>query len=305
VALIRLEGAIATGPSRGGPLSISVAGSDTIVELLGRAARDPEVKAVVLRVESGGGSALASGLIGRRVLELRRSGKPVVASMGDIAASGGYLASACADAIVAEPSTLTGSIGVLLVKPDFSGLLRKIGVNVTTLKRGEHADLTTVTRPWTAGERALVEGEVDAAYDEFVALVAGCRHLTREAVERVAGGRVWTGAQAKERGLVDAIGALEDAFRLAKEQAGFPPDAELELRPFEPKQTLLAELARGLGSGEPDPIAQAAAHIPDVRAAALLLLTGPLLAVPPEWILGGGGVEPSPTRAPRGHKGRG
>jgi len=298
VALIRLEGAIATGPSRGGPLAIDIAGSDTIVELLGRAAKDPEVKAVILRVESGGGSALASDLIGRRVLQLRREGKPVVASMGDVAASGGYMASVCADAILAEPSTLTGSIGVLLVKPDLSGLLRKIGVNAKTLKRGEHADLNTVTRRWTAEERALVERQVDRAYEEFVARVAGCRHMTREAVERVAGGRVWTGAQAKERGLVDRIGALEDAFRLAKEKAGFPPDAELELRPFEPKRSLLAELTQGLESREPDPIAQAAAHIPDVRAAALLLQTGPLLAVPPAWILGDGEVEPSPTRAP-------
>jgi protease-4 len=298
VALIRLEGAIATGPSRGGPLSLDIAGSDTIVELLGQAARDPDVKAVILRVESGGGSALASDLIGRRVLELRREGKPVVASMGDIAASGGYMASACADAIVAEPSTLTGSIGVLLVKPDFSGLLKKIGVNVATIKRGEHADLTTVTRRWTAEERALVARQVAGAYDEFIARVAGCRRMTKEAVERVAGGRVWTGAQAKERGLVDQLGTLEDALRLAKERAGFQPDAEVELRPFEPEQTLLARLARGLDTREQDPIAQAAARIPDVRAMALLLQTGPLLAVPPAWILGDGEVGSSPTPAP-------
>ncbi len=292
IALVRIEGAITTGQSGRGPLAMGVAGSETITKLLEQAAKDPEVKAVVLRVESGGGSALASDLISRQVLQVRRAGKPVIASMGDVAASGGYLVSACADAIVAEPSTLTGSIGVLLVKPDFSGLLQKIGVNAVTVKRGEHADLTTVTRRWTAEERALVEREVLKAYQEFVARVAGCRHMTKEAVERVAGGRIWTGAQAKERGLVDGLGSLEDALRLAKEKAGLPPDADLELRPFDPARAFLVDLAEGLGAAQQDPLAGAAARIPEVRAAALLLQAGPLLAVPPSWILGEGGTEP-------------
>jgi len=297
IALLRVEGFIASKESRAGPLALPVVGSDTVAKLVRQAAADQEVKAIVVRIDSGGGDALASDLICRELLQARRIGKPVVASMGDVAASGGYLLSVCADAIVAEPSTLTGSIGVLTIKPDLSGLLAKIGLNTVTLKRGEHADLETLTRPWSAQERALVERQVFAFYDLFLSRVAAGRQLSRESVERVAGGRVWTGKQALERALVDKIGSLDDAIQLAKAKAGLPPDAELELRPFERKQPLLAELARNLEVVQPDPLLGTITQLPGIRTLALLLEMGPLLAVPPSWVLDDESLSTSPRQA--------
>ena len=296
VAVVRVEGALAMGKSRSGPFGFGgIAGSETIAKLVRRAAGEGNVVAIVLRVDSPGGDVLASDLIWREVMQARRAGKPVIASMGDLAASGGYLVSVAADAIVAEPSTLTGSIGVFALKPDISGLLGKIGVAAVILKRGQHADLESFTRRWTGEERKLVEKQVLAFYELFLSRVSEGRRLPREALDRIAGGQVWTGAQALERGLVDQLGSLEDAILLAKEKAGFSPGADLEVQPFEPERGFLDALTGGLvpslAPSEGGPLSALVAQLPQLHAAALLLEMGPLVALPPGWI----GIPDAPT----------
>ena len=284
IAVIRVEGVIASGESRSTPFgSLGIAGAETVAKLIQQAVRDRDVVAIVLRVESPGGDAAASDLIWREVMQARRAGKPVVASLGDLAASGGYFVAAAADRIVAEPSTLTGSIGVFAAKPDFSGLLEKIGVHAVTLKRGRHADLQALTRRWTADERALVEKEVRAFYDLFLGRVAAGRTMKVEDVDRVARGRVWTGAQALERGLVDELGSFEDAVRIARERAGRSEDDDVVVRPFEPPRNLLERIVSTFtAAGDPDP--PLLARAPGLGAAAALLELGPILALPPQWI---------------------
>ncbi len=286
VAVVRVEGTIASGKSRNEPLVGGIAGAETVARLVKQAASDPRVRALVLRVDSPGGDGLASDLIWREVMQARRSGKPVVASMGDLAASGGYLVSVGADAIVAEPSTLTGSIGVFALKPDLSGLLGKLGVATVNSKRGRHADLQSLTRRWTDEERALVERQVRAFYDLFVGRVAEGRRLSREAVERVAQGQIWTGAQALDRGLVDRLGSFEDAQRLAAERAGLSPRDEPEIVTFEPDREFLSGLPGGLDLAAANPLLEAAARIPELHALGTLLEVGPVVALPPGWVPG-------------------
>jgi protease-4 len=285
IAVIPVEGAIVQGRSRRSPVGGPFAGAESIVAQLRRAADDRSVRAIVLRVDSPGGDALASDLIGREVARARARGKPVVASLGDAAASGGYLVAVAADEIVSEPSTLTGSIGVFAVKPDFSGLLGRIGVNVVTLRRGEHADLRSSARPWTADERALVERQIAAFYDAFKLRVADGRRLPADAVERVAQGRVWTGAQAKERGLVDRLGTFADAVERAMERAGLRPDDEVALRRFEPPRRLFEGIARfAAGAPEPDLQDRLVSELPELRTAAAVLEMGRIVALPVEWL---------------------
>jgi protease-4 len=289
VALVRLEGTIVPGKSRDGLGVGSVSGGDTVAGLLREAASDGSVKAIVVRVDSPGGDALASDLVWREVVQARRRGKPVVVSMGDVAASGGYLAAVGADAIVAEPSTLTGSIGVFALKPDLSGLLGKIGASTVTVKRGESADLQSLTRRWTERERATLERQVRSFYDLFLARVAEGRRLSRDEVEKVAGGQVWTGAQALERGLVDRLGSLEEAIALAGERAGYGPDDRLEVRPYERARSLLASVGSDLFevAAEPGVLERLVARVPELRQTALLFEIGPLVALPPDLAASG------------------
>ncbi|HET9551470.1 MAG TPA: signal peptide peptidase SppA [Anaeromyxobacteraceae bacterium] len=287
VAVVRLDGTIAPGKTRREPLGLaSLAGAETVAAAIKAAAKDGRVRAIVLRVESPGGDAQASDLIWREV-SLARKRKPVVVSMGDLAASGGYLAAVGADLIVAEPSTLTGSIGVFALKPELSGLLAKLSVGRDAQQRGALADVASPWKPWTPEERAGVERMIGAVYASFVDRVAEGRKLSREAVERVAGGRVWTGAQALERRLVDRLGGLPEAIAAARERAGLRPDDEVELVGGAGTDGLelpapLAPLA-GLGA-EPDALERVAAALPELRTAALLQELGPVLALPVEWV---------------------
>ncbi len=203
---------------------VHTAQADRIVKALHDARDDGNIKAVVLRVESPGGDVAASEVIWQAVKELRER-KPVVASFGDVAASGGYYVASGANLIVAEPSTLTGSIGVFAGKADLSKLLSWLGVGVETFKRGDRADFYTLTRAWTPSERATAEAMVRTFYDGFVNHVAEGRHMDRQKVDAIAQGRVWTGAQAKDRGLVDMLGDLEVALAQARELAHLSPDA--------------------------------------------------------------------------------
>ncbi len=287
VAVIRLEGTIATGRSRFDPLFDVVAGADTVVKQLRAAAADREVKAIVLRIDSPGGDALASDLVWRAVVAARRGGKPVVASMGDSAASGGYLAAVGAGDILAEPSTFTGSIGVFALKPELSGLLGKLGVRDVVLQRGANADVESPLKPWSPGERKLVEQQIGAFYETFLARVAEGRKLTRDQVHAVAQGRVWTGAQALEHQLVDRLGTLDDAVALAKERAGYGPGDDLEVRRIEPEVGLLERLSSAVEQAREDPaLLRLASRVPEIRAAALLSEMGPVVALPPGWLDG-------------------
>jgi protease-4 len=283
VEVVRIDGAIVGGRTRRGLGEL--VGAETVVAQLRRAAADGQVKAIVLRIESPGGDGLASDLIWRAVVRARQR-KPVVASMGDLAASGGYLAAAGADAIVAEPSTLTGSIGVFVLKPDLSALLAKLGVSREAWARGGTAQLASAAKPWSERERRAVERQVESFYRTFVDRVAEGRRLPRERVEAAAGGRVWTGRQAAERGLVDALGTLQDAIALAAQRARLRPD-EVRVRRTEGgggpgllSGALVRAAAPLARAPSTDPVARALAAVPEVRALEALSEMGPILALP-------------------------
>jgi len=229
VVVVPVMGSISGGRSRSDPLGLEqTAGADTVVRALDRAARDPGVAAIVLRVDSGGGDALASDLMYRAVLEARKR-KPVVASMGDVAASGGYYAAMAADEVLASPTTVTGSIGIFLLKPALDGLAEKAGVRTETLQRGPQANLLSPWHAWNDAERAAAQRWVDGFYDDFISLVAVQRRLEKSAVDRVARGRVWAGETAKAHGLVDRMGGLWDAISSARRRAGLPESEEIQL----------------------------------------------------------------------------
>ena len=231
VAVVSVAGPIVSG--RGGPqllpVSRSSAGADTIAAALREAARDDDVKAVVLRVDSPGGSVTGSETIWREVSRTRAAGKPVVASMGAVAASGGYYVSMAAEVIVANPGTITGSIGVVTGKLVARGLKDRLGVGSDSVRTNTNADAWSTNTPFTAEQQRLVEAEADLFYDDFVLRVAQARGMTVEAVDAVARGRVWTGADACERGLVDELGGLRAAVGRAKTLAGLDADEPVRL----------------------------------------------------------------------------
>ncbi|MBW8484444.1 signal peptide peptidase SppA [Actinomadura parmotrematis] len=234
VALITGLGAIRLGRSgRGGPLPSQgpAMGSDTIGAAFRAAVRDERVKAIVFRVSSPGGSAVASDAIWREVALAREAGKPVIVSMGNVAASGGYYVAMGADTIVAQPGTITGSIGVVIGKPVVTGLLDRLGVGLGHVADGRHARMFSVTEDFTESEWERIDASLDAVYDQFTAKVAEGRGLTRERVHDLARGRVWTGADARDNGLVDELGGLDTALDLARKRAGLPADAPVRSFP--------------------------------------------------------------------------
>lgn len=227
-ALIYLVGDIVPGESHGGPFGEGFAGSDTVAAAIRKAREDASIRALVLRVDSPGGSGTASDVIWREVL-LARKEKPVVVSMGDVAASGGYYISMGSDAIVAQPGTLTGSIGVWGGKFSLHGLYDKLGLTREILTRGEHAAIFSEYRPWTEEERARIRAQMVAFYRDFVAKAAEGRKKTYVEMDAVAQGRVWTGAEALRIGLVDRLGGLDAAVAVAKEKAKIRKDQEVSL----------------------------------------------------------------------------
>ncbi|MDT4999263.1 MAG: protease [Mycobacterium sp.] len=231
IAVVTLAGPIVSG--RGGrqisPLGTSSAGGDTIAAALREAGADDAVSAVVLRVDSPGGSVTASETVWREVNRLHEAGKPVVASMGAVAASGGYYVSMSADAIVANPGTITGSIGVVTGKLVARDLKDRLGIGSDSVRTNPNADAWSLNKPFTDEQHAHVEAEADLFYTDFVQRVAQGRGMTVEAVDAVARGRVWTGADALERGLVDELGGLRTAINRAKVLAGFDADTDVKL----------------------------------------------------------------------------
>lgn len=240
VAVINAVGVINTGHSGIDPLSGSVLGSDTLVEYIRKARRDRSIKAVVLHIDSPGGSTIASDVIWRELslLTTGPSARPLVASMSDLAASGGYYIAIAAPDIVAEPGTLTGSIGIYGGKIVTGGTYEKLGMNVETLSIGAFADMGSPVRPFSEAERAKVDEQLRAFYDQFVEKVAAARHMTPEAVDAIAQGRVWTGRQAKDLGLVDVLGGLDRAVAIAKERAKIPAGEQVELIVYPPKRSV-------------------------------------------------------------------
>jgi len=224
VALVDVRGGIATGRSRRGPMGRQ-AGSDTVSSQLRAAHDNDRARAVVLRVESPGGSAVASEVIWREVWRLREADKPVIVSMGDVAASGGYYIACPAEVIVALPATLTGSIGVLGGKLVVDSLLERLGVSTGTVQQGAHALMYSARRSFSDEERARFAATVDAIYHDFVGKVAEGRQRPIPDIEAVARGRVWTGRDALEAGLVDELGGLRDAVRIARQRANLSEDA--------------------------------------------------------------------------------
>jgi protease-4 len=229
IAVIFVEGVITSGPSQQpGMLGGSrTAGSETIVKQLRKASSEDSVKAVVLRVDSPGGSALASDEIWRAVQEVKRAGKPVVVSMGGVAASGGYYVSAGADAIFAQRSTITGSIGVIAGKFSFDELYEKLGINYETYIRGRNAAMFSSAKPFDDVEFAAFDRMVGDIYGQFTSKVAHGRSLELKQVEEVARGRVWSGERAKENRLVDEFGGFYEAVAYAREAANISGEAEL------------------------------------------------------------------------------
>jgi protease-4 len=200
-------------------------GGDDLAQALREAREDDDVRAVVLRVDSPGGSATASDVIRAEVLALKAAGKPVIVSMGSVAASGGYWISADADAIVAQPHTLTGSIGVFGMLPNVEALAERYGLRAERVATSPLAGVGSMWKRLDEPQLALVQGFVDEIYERFLDLVAQGRKLDRERVAEIAQGRVWTGTRAKELGLVDELGGLERAIELARERAGLSDKA--------------------------------------------------------------------------------
>jgi protease-4 len=261
VAVVTVSGPIVSG--RGGPQMLpmgnSSAGGDTIAAALRDAASADDVAAIVLRVDSPGGSVTGSETIWRAVAKAREAGKAVVASMGAVAASGGYYISAGADAIVANPGTITGSIGVVTGKLIARDLKDRLGIASDTVRTNTNADAWSINAPFTAEQQAQVEAEADLFYTDFVGRVAEGRKLSYDEVEEVSRGRVWTGADAIEHGLVDELGGLRTAIRRAKVAAALDPDTEVRTVSY--PGSSLWEFLRPRPSSQP-----AAASLPEAVA---------------------------------------
>lgn len=226
VAVILVDGELVEGDGDDVPFATrEMAWSKRVTDAIQRAADDPSVRAVVLRVNSPGGSAVASDQIARALVRLGKTGKPIITSMGDVAASGGYYVAAPTATIFAEPATITGSIGIFGFKVDVGGLLGHLSIASETFKRGPHADLYSPFRPWTEEERALMLERLRSMYRRFLDTVAagrGDRGITAERADELGRGRVWTGAQAKANGLVDQIGGVTSALEEAARRGGVP-----------------------------------------------------------------------------------
>jgi len=276
VALVYGVGSVHRGRSSWGMLSNEpTMGSDTVAAAFRAAVDDEDVRAILFRVNSPGGSYIASDTIWREVLRARQKGKPVVASMGDVAGSGGYFVAMGADRIVAQPGTITGSIGVLAGKMVTGELWSRLGVEWGDLDTGPNASMWSPTKDYSEAQWQRLQGFLDRIYADFVDKAADGRALPRERMQEIARGRIWTGEDAKGLGLVDELGGFPVALRAVRELAGLAPDAAVRLRVF-PRTKSPVELALARITGESDDEASVAApadnilaqvrRVPEVRA---------------------------------------
>jgi protease-4 len=225
----------------------STAAADDVAAALAAAREDPAIRAVLFRISSPGGSAVGSETIGREIVRLRGAGKPVIVSMGDVAGSGGYWIAADADMIIADPATLTGSIGVLAGKPVLEDLWSWLDVQWSATSHGANAGIWSLNKPYTPAEQAKVNAALDSIYAAFKERVAAGRGLSPEQVEEIARGRVWTGAEALPIGLVDQLGGLFEAIGAVKERLGLQQHEEVTLVLFPDPRESLGRLVGRLG----------------------------------------------------------
>ena len=227
IALIYVDGVIMGGRGQPGLLG-EQGGADSLMKELREARDDHSVRAVVLRINSPGGSAPASQEIGEEIKKLRSAGKPVIASMGDVAASGGYWLAAVTDKIYANPASLTGSIGVYIPYTNWEELFKKVGIRSEKIKSGQHKDILSPDRSMTDEERAIIQAMVDDLYEQFITVVAEGRNMDKTKVRQLADGRIYTGSQAKNLGLIDELGNLYDALDGARRMAGLHSKAPVK-----------------------------------------------------------------------------
>lgn len=275
IALIYGVGSIHLGKSKASRIFGGASmGSDTITKAFRQAAKDKRVKAILFRIDSPGGSYVASDTIWRQVLLTQKGGKPVVASMGDVAASGGYFVAMAADKIVAQPSTLTGSIGVFAGKPVTTDFWKKLGVTWDEVHTSNHSTMWSTTQDYSPQEWAIIQKWLDHVYQDFTNKVAKSRKLPLEKVQEVAKGRVWTGEAARSLGLVDRLGGFPDSLTLAKELAKIPRGTEVSLEIFPREKTFIEMIAdKFLGQGDEDPsLSEESAELLASGAASVRLL---------------------------------
>ncbi|MBM3994869.1 MAG: signal peptide peptidase SppA [Planctomycetes bacterium] len=289
IALIYAVGPIVTGKGGSSLFGGNMVGSTTLVDAIREADKDPKVRAIVLRVDSPGGSALASDLIWN---ELKRCKKPVVASMSDVAASGGYYISMGAKKVWAQPGTLTGSIGVVGGKLALGGLYQKVGLTTDTITNGKNAGILNTTHPFSPSEKKAMEALMQEVYDQFLDKVlenraAVGKKFTRKQLIDLAEGRIWTGSQALERGLIDALGGLDDAIADAKVMGGLAKDADVDYLILPKARSMLDTLMEGgppfssLSSRQLSVLA----NIPEIADHALMLDAMLQMRTEPVWVM--------------------
>jgi protease-4 len=274
VAVVYVTGVINSGDGGFDPLNGEVAGSTRLVKAIRSARADGAVRAIIVRIDSPGGSSIASDAIWREltVTKNEKPGRPLVASMSDLAASGGYYVAMAAPHIVAQPATLTGSIGIYGGKFITGGTFEKLGARIEEVTVGRHAALESPNRPFNESERQKLREQITSFYNGFVGKVAASRKMPVQ-------GRVWTGAQARHHGLVDALGGLERAIALAKERAGISPETQVEVVTYPPRRTLaeliIDELTGGGNDRELEALVSVVAGMRTAERRALGLLTAP------------------------------
>jgi protease-4 len=270
IAVLNAVGAITSGRSGYDPVNGAVMGSDSLVEYIRRIRGDSSIRAIILRVDSPGGSSTASDVIWRELTITKQGAnrRPIIVSMSDLAASGGYYMAMAGDVIVAQPGTLTGSIGIYSGKYVTGGSFEKLGANIEATSTGRHAEIYSPDRRFTDEERAKVMESMQAFYDQFVEKVAEARQTTPEKIDQIAQGRVWTGQQAKQVGLVDELGGMQVAIAAAKQRARIPADEEVELVVYPPRRSFYEVLSESLE--QPATTRQAAS-----AADAIMMLLGP------------------------------
>src|SRR3989442_1656597 len=279
VAVIYATGTITSGKSGYDPMNGPVAGSDTLIDYIKQARRDSAVRAIILRVDSPGGSATASDAIWRELVitKIEPAHRPLVVSMSDLAASGGYYIAMPAQVIVAQPSTLTGSIGIYGGKFVTGGVYEKVGAPIESTSIGRNAEINSPARPYNPGELKKLQEQLQAFYDQFVEKAADSRHSTPEQIDALAQGRVWTGRQAKQNNLVDGVGGLDRASAVAKERAKIPVESDVELVVYPPRKSFLGILEEQFG-GSGDQMAVSAwlsANLSQGELEGLRMMRGP------------------------------
>ena len=261
IAVVYASGMIMDGESTASLFGGEILGGDTIVRAIRKAQDDKTVAAIVLRVDSPGGSAMASDMIWHAI---QQCDKPVIASMGDVAASGGYYISMGCQKIFAEPGTLTGSIGVVGGKIALTGLYDKVGLNTDVISRGKNSGLLSMDEPFSDSERVVWKKMMEDVYRQFVEKAAAGRGMKAEEIEPLAGGRVWTGRQAKEKGLVDELGTLREAIAFAKQRAGIGEDEKAELLILPKPRSIFDQLLESGVGIQSDLVSNAANSVPEL-----------------------------------------